>query len=232
MVSTDQSVGKVCTPARYLVNVGMPIEVGGRERMLTESMTPAAREKRDEIIRAAAVLFDTEGYARTSMVEIARACGLSKPTLYHYFDRKDAILFEIHDRLMDLLLDQLAARMADGERPAIEILRDAVHDVLATFVTHPGYARAFMEAYRELPAPLQARVAGKRDQYAEAFEALIKQAQDADELRPMDLRLTRLSVLGMVSWTYHWLNPQGSLKSDDIATFMWDLVLNGMQRRG
>ena len=54
-------------------------------------------DQRDLILQHAAALFARQGYAATSMNEVAQACGLSKPAIYHYFTEKYALLFEICD---------------------------------------------------------------------------------------------------------------------------------------
>lgn len=191
-------------------------------------ITAAALDKRREIVRKAAVLFDTKGYASTSMIDIAGACGLQKPTLYHYFPRKDAILFEIHDQLMDHLQARLDDRRAAPGARAVEVIEGTVHDVLAAFASHPGFPRVFTEAHRELRDDHRETVTRKRDRYADEFEELVSEAVADGDLRPLDPTLTRLSVLGMVSWAYHWLQVATSHEVDGVATFMWDIVFRGM----
>ena len=51
-----------------------------------------AETRRDEIIRAAAELFVTKGYAQTSMGDVGKVVGMSGPALYHYFSGKTEIL--------------------------------------------------------------------------------------------------------------------------------------------
>ena len=48
-------------------------------------------DKRD-IISAAHRLFTTQGFAKTSMADIASACGLLKGSIYHYFDSKESLI--------------------------------------------------------------------------------------------------------------------------------------------
>lgn len=50
------------------------------------------KTKRSCILEMARALFAAKGYAEASMVEIGRACHLTKPALYHYFKSKEAIL--------------------------------------------------------------------------------------------------------------------------------------------
>ena len=49
----------------------------------------------------AAALIARDGFSRTSMAELANACGVSKALLYHYFDGKEAILFDILRAYLD-----------------------------------------------------------------------------------------------------------------------------------
>ena len=55
-------------------------------------------EKRNEIIRLAAELFDALGYERTSMSAIAARMGGSKTTIYSHFASKEALLRAVLDR--------------------------------------------------------------------------------------------------------------------------------------
>ena len=50
---------------------------------------PKSEEKLDSISHAAAHLFLTEGFERTSMDNIAQAAGVSKQTVYSHFQNKD-----------------------------------------------------------------------------------------------------------------------------------------------
>ncbi|MEY2656131.1 MAG: hypothetical protein RLZZ524_3159, partial [Pseudomonadota bacterium] len=52
-------------------------------------------DQRDAILARAAELFAERGYTGTSMNEVAAACGLTKPALYHYVRDKEALLLQI-----------------------------------------------------------------------------------------------------------------------------------------
>jgi AcrR family transcriptional regulator len=60
---------------------------------------------REEILSAAAGLFESEGYTSTSTRTIADAVGLRQASLFHYFARKEDILTELLDRTVRLTLD-------------------------------------------------------------------------------------------------------------------------------
>lgn len=52
-----------------------------------------AKERREEIIRAAAKRFGRHGIAKTTLDEIARDVRIGKPTIYHYFKSKDDLFY-------------------------------------------------------------------------------------------------------------------------------------------
>jgi len=101
----------------------------GRPRTLSDD----ARRAR---IRAAAEdLFVDKGYAATSMDDVARACGMSKKTIYRLFDHKQTLFAAIVDAAIDDLPDhELAGDEAgpDGAAFLGRVLTD-----LATMLLHP-----------------------------------------------------------------------------------------------
>src|SRR5438874_12086708 len=68
-------------------------------RTMTREGTLGSRQ---EILRAAARLFQQQGYDATSMNDIAATLKLSKGGLYHHFQSKDEILFNLMDHAMDI----------------------------------------------------------------------------------------------------------------------------------
>jgi AcrR family transcriptional regulator len=73
-------------------------------------------ERREEILAAALRLFTEHGIDAVSTRDIARAVGVSQPTLYAYFPSKDDIGRELHQRAFALLAEKLAAHR-DGPFP-------------------------------------------------------------------------------------------------------------------
>jgi AcrR family transcriptional regulator len=60
------------------------------------TVNPAVHARqRDKILSTACSLFARKGFTETSMDAIAAACRMKKPSLYHYFDSKQAVLREL-----------------------------------------------------------------------------------------------------------------------------------------
>jgi|GEM_PF-4190790 AcrR family transcriptional regulator len=83
----------------------------------------------DRILDAACGLFARHGYSETSLDAVAQACSMKKPSLYHYFAGKEALLKSIVRRRMDEAQAQINARTRKGGS-----LRDQLYDTGMQFL--------------------------------------------------------------------------------------------------
>src|SRR5438874_10996063 len=73
----------------------------------------ATLDSRQEILRTAARLFQQRGNHATSMNDVASALKLSKGALYHHFQSKDEILFNLMDHAMDITQERVINGVRD-----------------------------------------------------------------------------------------------------------------------
>lgn len=88
------------------------------------------RRTRDALLRAALLLFISQGYERTTVDEITDTVQVSQRTFFRYFANKEEVVFAVQDLVESHFLAELRARPA-AEGP-LEALRGAV---LATWDT-------------------------------------------------------------------------------------------------
>jgi AcrR family transcriptional regulator len=71
-------------------------------------------EVRKKIVAAAHDIFHEKGYTDTKMSDIAQAMGVTKPTIYNYFDTKEKLFVAVaeHERrlLEELILQSFSGR--------------------------------------------------------------------------------------------------------------------------
>ncbi|MEM9135477.1 MAG: helix-turn-helix domain-containing protein [Actinomycetota bacterium] len=84
--------------------------------MSTVSPTTPERERRAEEIRRAAIpVFASQGFRRTSMADLAQAAGVSRPTVYQYFENRADVFRAAFQAVSEDATDAaLAALMTDG----------------------------------------------------------------------------------------------------------------------
>src|SRR3954471_24072884 len=107
--------------------------------------------QRETILARAAALFAKNGYSATSMNEVAEACGVSKPSLYHYVRDKQQLLLEIaaaHVARLEALGDEVAA---EAHAPEARVRR-LIAAFLDVYAGAQAEHRVLTEDVRFLPA--------------------------------------------------------------------------------
>ena len=78
-----------------------------------------AEKTREQLIDVSTRLFETKGYAETSVKEICEALGITKGALFHHFKSKDRLFLEVWTRLQKQMDDEArAAAFAARSRTA------------------------------------------------------------------------------------------------------------------
>lgn len=90
--------------------------------------------KRDAILRAAEIQFSQYGFRRTSMDDIAKQTGISRASLYSYFDNKEEIFRSLAESMYDESLTN-AEREIIGGRGA-KAIETRLYDGLYAYFAH------------------------------------------------------------------------------------------------
>ena len=90
--------------------------------LVLAAAAPPPQPRMVQIFTEACRLFAERGFEGTSMRDIAEVCGISKPTLYHYFADKDAIVRPLMLGITRIIHDRVAARLDPAHLP-LEQLR-------------------------------------------------------------------------------------------------------------
>lgn len=184
--------------------------------------------KRAQILKAAAKVFATEGFDRASMTQLARECGISKANIYHYYDGKDAILFDILDSYLRNLRDRVVGIDVAGLTPEQRLQR-TVCEILLAYQGADHEHQVQISGMSALPGDQQKLLRGyQRDMVtclSDTIRAIAPQVFDDDAGK---LRATTMSVFGMLNWYYMWNSGAGPQARDDYARLVSDLTLRGV----
>jgi len=187
---------------------------------------PGYDTQREQILARAAELFARQGYSATSMNQVAEACGVSKPSLYHYVRDKDQLLVEIaegHVAKLNALVDAVQ-REALAPEARVRRLIEAFLDVYAD---SQAAHRVLTEDVKFLPETDRERVlAAQRavvEGFADAVAAARPELRHADLLKPLTMLL-----FGMMNWMFTWLQPDGRLTHGAMAPVVADLFFGGL----
>jgi AcrR family transcriptional regulator len=195
-------------------------------------------DSRQEILRTAARLFQQRGYDATSMNDVAAALKLSKGGLYHHFQSKDEILFEIMNHAMDITQERVidAVRgIADVEQRLRALIRLHIEVVLSP---RDREITVMLHENHPLPPALRKRINSRKKDYVHFVENLIADVQKAESQKEtqrarqtaskVSPRAAAFALLGMINWIYQWYKPEGDLQTQNLIPQFTDLVFGGI----
>ena len=185
-------------------------------------------EKRDAILQTAAQVFAERGYDRASLAEVAKACGISKSLIYHYYASKEALLHAILSTHLNGLLAVLHPLAATGARPEAE-LRALVHALLQAYRGADAVHRLQLEAMGALTESQQRELAALQRQIVAIFaEAIRLAAPSRFEQHNRDLTPVTMALFGMLNWFFLWHQPQKGISRKAYADLATDILLRGV----
>jgi AcrR family transcriptional regulator len=196
------------------------------------SKTPGSA--REVVLESAIQEFARKGYSGTSVQDILKATGLSKPTLYYYFQSKAGLFRAILDFAYDECLSRMQDRAAKVE--AIEAKLIAVTRALFEFAEErPQLLRLVFSSNFAAPEEIPAEcVDGQRRRrnfdFAKALMADAVAAKKLDASYSVD-ELAH-GLYGAISHhtRLHLLCGKGKLNAK-VAARVVELFLNGARKR-
>ena len=193
----------------------------------------AVVDSRQEILRTAARLFQQRGYDATSMNDVAASLKLSKGGLYHHFQSKDEILFEIMTHAMDITQERVMnpVRNINGAEDRLRALMRLHIEVVLS--PRDREITVMLHENHPLPPSLRKRINARKKEYIHFVEGLVSDLQKEATKNPrptlrVSPRAAAFAILGMINWIYQWYKPEGELQTNNLIPQFTDLVLGGI----
>jgi len=186
------------------------------------------RNRREDILQAARVLFREKGYHATTIRDIATQCGLLSGSLYAHIRTKEDLLFEITEQVANQFLagiDQIVA----GHEDAVTKFRNALRAHIAIVADHIEAAAVFSHEWKNLSGNRKQYIQMKRDTYEEQWTQIIEQGIREGQFIPGDVKFSRLVALSVANYLYEWFHPGGAVEALEVANHFADIILRGLQ---
>ena len=187
--------------------------------------------KREKILTAAAHVFAHHGVARASMAEVAKACGISKGNIYHYYDSKLAILFEILDSYLSRLRGRIIARKLDADDVAGS-LEKLCAEILDAYEGMDDEHKIQTEGIPLLPEDQQTVLKGYQRDMVHHMETFLSAANKSLQSNPQTRRAATMSVFGMLNWFYMWNTHNDADGRAAYAKTVAAITVGGVQALG
>lgn len=186
---------------------------------------------RATILDAAAKLFAAHGFEGASLNDVARAVGVTKAAVYHYFPTKKDIFDEM---MVDLLERQYVAvgtevNLAENPPEKLKAFMQAQAEFLeanhAAFVVMlHGFGGIEKNHWTQQQLAL-------RDRYEQLLRTLLADGQASGAFAVDDVATAARAVLSLMNWMVRWFRPEGKTRASDFALQYYALIVSGLQPR-
>jgi AcrR family transcriptional regulator len=182
----------------------------------------------EEIIAAAARVFQRKGYHAATVQDIADAVGILKGSLYHHFKSKDDLLYLIVKEPISRMYSRMG-EIAASDLPASEKLRRAILAHLDGFDQHYPHLFVYLREREEMKRLFRQQLNLSPKQYEGYWQRILREGVKAGEFRAdLDVPVVTYGLLGMLNWAYKWYKPRGRLGVREVAEQFSTLALAGL----
>ena len=198
-------------------------------------------DARREILKAAAECFMEQGFHATSIDVVARRMSATKGRVYHHYQSKVDLFFDVHRLGMSLLFDAVEpARSASGD--ALQILAAMMRAHALAMFEHHAFESVVVQGVQlhrfGALTPRQRReldeLISSRDRSENLFKAQAAAARKAGLLADLDLSIAVKTLLGGLQWSLIWYRPEvddTQANRDRLAEAMIETLLMGLAAR-
>lgn len=183
---------------------------------------------REEVYRVAVEILTGEGMGGLTMDRISKEIGVSRGTLYNYFDDRDAVINFVEDETIAPTLEALE-NLSQGEGPAERKLEAMAAEILHAL----GQNRALVcvLATREhIEASRQMNQAKHRGHALSILRKVIEQGIQTNQLRSLDAAIVAELFFGAITQIIDTMAYPGlDREPEEILPTLMDVFLLGLR---
>ena len=192
-----------------------------------ELVQSTAGTTRQRLVDAAIGLFAERGFATASIREVAREANMSLAGVYHHFNSKDELLFEIQRESFERLMAPL--NVLPSSAPARQRLEMFVDNHLSFFSERMTEMKVLSHELEALSGPMGAKIGTYRFRYyrfcLDAVTDLIKERGR----KAVDPYVATMSLFGMLNWIYRWYGARREHTPHELGRQMLTIFLQGIE---
>lgn len=197
---------------------------------MTEQASPLANgmddSPRGRLLAAAAHLFRTKGFERTTVRDLAQAVGIQSGSIFHHFKSKEEILRCVMEEVIHFNTDRMKAALMQAQSPRDKLLA-LIRSELVSINGETGEAMAVLiYEWRSLSEESQRFILTLREHYEQLWLTVLNEAKAAGLIPAhVDTFILRRFLTGALSWSNYWYKPNGPLTIDQLAEQALSLAL-------
>lgn len=173
---------------------------------------------RGRLLAAAAHLFRSKGFERTTVRDLAQEVGIQSGSIFHHFKTKEEILRCVMEEVIHFNTDRMRLGLEQSDDPREKLLA-LIRSELVSINGDTGEAMAVLIfEWRCLKPESQAHILELRSHYERMWLDTLTACKEAgliDSAR--DIFVLRRLLAGAISWSHYWYKPGGQMDIEALA---------------
>jgi AcrR family transcriptional regulator len=204
--------------------------IDARRKAALEEGSAGYLARREEIIRAAALVFRDRGFEAATLRDVALALDTDRATLYYYVGSKEELLQEIVREVLGRDVDTAeAVKRSRAKTP--DKIRALIESMVTSYAENYPHIAVYMEDL--------GRIARQDSEWAtdviartRTYESLVhsildKGRRDGTLRKDLPVELCALALFGMINWMHRWYRPNTEWSAQQVANTFTEIFLNG-----
>jgi TetR/AcrR family transcriptional regulator, cholesterol catabolism regulator len=199
-----------------------------RNMVTKEQKRMKQNDARERLINAAIDLFYKKGYPATTIRDIGEKADISTSVIYHYFNDKEEMLFEIIELAGKDLLELLGNILKEESDP-VESLKKLIkaHMVDWCLKRKKESKIIVMDDAWLTDKRKKANIEAQRKLYF-LYKTKLKELQEKGLIIDTDLTVLCFSIFGIIAQSIRWFSEQGPLSKEEVADNVIQILFNGV----
>lgn len=194
-------------------------------------MSASHDQKKEDIIRAAGIVFAQKGFHQAKMDEIARMAKVAKGTLYYNYASKSklfgATVTQGLNQIMDVISDEI-----ESDIPFVAHFRRIIATIVNLYITNSEVTRIYAnEMSSGIDEEVLVEIKNVRQKFNTFIEDRLKFGQEKGYIKPLPSHLSALAVIGIIdTLCSHYLENPDHDTVDEIVDTVFTILSDGLAR--
>lgn len=191
---------------------------------------PQEAQTRQLIVEAAQELFARFGLAKTTMADIARACGKGKSSLYYYFASKEQVFAAVIDKEVSGLKDSIARAVAKADTP-----REKLRAFTMARLIYLGQKADQYTAIKEEHLRHYGFIEDLTREYShwelQFIQGILQNGLEQNHFRPLDPpKVARALFFALKGFEYPWITGMSQREMKRTVDVLLEVIFQGIAR--
>lgn len=183
--------------------------------------------RKEEIIRTAACLFEERGFVGVSMRDLAQEMGIKAASLYNHIASKHEILSVVIMQVAQRFTEHID-KLAPQPISAIQKLEKIIHMHIDLTIRKSDFLACMNNDWMHLEKTQKTAYIKMRNDYEQKFREILQEGIANKELKPADPEIMLFSILSTLRTFYLWYAKNTNIPSEKAKTDLTKTLLKGI----